>query len=84
MKGAIIYLLAITAAEAVTVFVQPVWGIVCHAIVLAAVVVHSAVVDRYFYGHLVLSLALNTSMPPKTAARMPVLHLIQALCRERV
>ena len=58
MKEAIIYLLAITAAQAVTVFVQPVWGIVCHAIVLAAVVVHSAVVDKYFYGHLVLSLAL--------------------------
>ena len=32
MKEAIIYLLAIVAAEAVTVFVQPVWGIVCHAI----------------------------------------------------
>jgi len=58
MKEAIIYLLAIVAAEAVTVFVQPVWGIACHAIVLVAVVVHSAVVDRYFYGQLVLSLAL--------------------------
>jgi len=58
MKEAIIYLLAITTAEIVTVFVQPLWGIVCHAIVLAAVIVHSAVVDRYFYGHLVLSLAL--------------------------
>jgi len=42
MKEAIIYLLAIDAAEAVTVFVQPVWGIVCHAIVLVALVMHSA------------------------------------------
>lgn len=58
MKEAIIYLLAIATAETVTVFVQPVWGIVCHALVLATVIVHSAVVDRYFYGQLVLSLAL--------------------------
>jgi len=50
--------LAITAAEAVTVFVQPVWGIVCHTIVLVAVIVHSAVLDRHFYGWLILSLAL--------------------------
>ena len=58
MKEAIIYLLAITAAEAVTVFVQPVWGIVCHAIVLVAVVVHSALASNYHYRNLVLSLAL--------------------------
>ncbi len=58
MKEAIIYLLAITAAEAVTVLVQPVWGIVCHAIVLVAVVVHSALPSDYRYRHLVLSLAL--------------------------
>jgi len=58
MKEAIIYLLAITAAEAVTVFVQPVWGIVSHAIVLVAVVMHSALPSDYRYRHLVLSLAL--------------------------
>ena len=58
MKEAIIYLLAITASEIVTVFVQPVWGIVCHAIVLVAVVVHSALASDYRYRHLVLSLAL--------------------------
>ena len=58
MKEAIIYLLAITIAEAVTVFVQPVWGIVCHAIVLVAVVMHSALASDYRYRHLVLSLAL--------------------------
>jgi len=58
MKEAIIYLLAITAAEAVTVFVQPVWGVVCHAIVLVAVVIHSALASDYRYRHLVLSLAL--------------------------
>jgi len=58
MKEAIIYLLAITAAEAVTVFVQPVWGIACHAIVLVAVVMHSALASDSRYRHLVLSLAL--------------------------
>ena len=58
MKEAIIYLLAIAAAETVTVFVQPVWGIVCHAIVLVALVVHSALASDYRYRHLVLSLAL--------------------------
>ena len=58
MKEAIIYLLAIAAAEIVTVFVQPVWGIVCHAVVLVAVVAHSALASDYRYRHLVLSLAL--------------------------
>ena len=58
MKEAIIYLLAITAAEAVTVFVQPVWGIACHAIVLVAVIMHSALAGDYRYRHLLLSLAL--------------------------
>ncbi len=58
MKEAIIYLLAIATAETVTVFVQPVWGIVCHAIVLVAIVVHSALASDSRYQHLVLSLAL--------------------------
>ncbi len=58
MKEAIIYLLAITAAEVVTVFVQPVWGIVCHAIVLVAVVAHSALASDRRYQNLILSLAL--------------------------
>ena len=58
MKEAIIYLLAVTAAEVITVFVQPVWGIVCHAVVLVVVVTHSALASNYCYRHLVLSLAL--------------------------
>ncbi len=58
MKEAIIYLLTIIAAEAVTVFVQPVWGIVCHAIILVAVIVHSALASDSRYRQLVLSLAL--------------------------
>ena len=53
MIEAIIYLLAIALAEVITVFYMPLWGIVCHAIVLVAVIVHSAAVNRYFYGRLV-------------------------------
>ena len=55
MKEAIIYLLAITAAEVVTVFVQPVWGIVCNAIVLVAVVVHSASTGDRRYQNLIVT-----------------------------
>jgi len=55
---ATVYLLAIVAAEVVTVFVQPAWGIVCHAIVLVAVIVHSALASDSRCRHLVLSLAL--------------------------
>ena len=58
MKEAIIYLLAITAAEAVTVFVQPVWGIVCHIVILVSVLLHSAIASESRLQQLVLSLAL--------------------------
>jgi len=58
MKATIIYLLVITAAELVTVLVQPVWGVVCHAVVLASVVVHAALASDYSYRDFVLSLAL--------------------------
>ena len=58
MKVAIIYLLAIAAAEVVTVFVQPLWGIVGHIVILILVIVHSAVGARYSHQPLLLSLAL--------------------------
>ncbi len=78
MKEAIIYLLAITAAEAVTVFVQPVWGIVCHAIVLVAVVTHSALAGDYRYRHLVLSLAL-VPLVRIISLGMPLVNIPQIL-----
>lgn len=56
--GAVIYLLAITAAEAVTVFLAPLWGIISHIIVLIALILHSASVSEHRYQQLVLSLAL--------------------------
>ena len=58
MIEAIIYLLAIAIAEAVTVAVQPIWGIVAHIAILILVIVHSAVATRYPHRPLLLSLAL--------------------------
>jgi membrane protease YdiL (CAAX protease family) len=58
MVRAIVYLLAITAAEVVTVVSQPVWGIACHFVILLAVVIDSALIDKYYYGRLTLSLSL--------------------------
>ncbi len=77
-KEAIIYLLAITAAEAVTVLVQPAWGIVCHAIVLVAVVVHSALVRDDRRQHLILSLAL-APLVRIISLGMPLVNIPQAL-----
>jgi len=60
MIVAIIYLLAITLAEVVTIFYIPVWGIVCHLLILVALLLHSALgfAGKYHYRRLVLSLAL--------------------------
>ena len=77
-KEAIIYLLAITASETVTVLVQPAWGIVCHAIVLAAVVVHSALVGDDSRRHLVLSLAL-VPLVRIISLGMPLVNIPQIL-----
>jgi len=58
MIEAIIYLLAIAMAELVTVYGHPLWGIACHAVILVALIVHSAVPTRYPHRPLLLSLAL--------------------------
>lgn len=58
MVRAIVYLLAIIAAEVVTVVSQPILGIACHFVILLAVIVDSALLDRYYYGRLTLSLSL--------------------------
>ena len=58
MKEAIIYLLAITIAEVITVTIEPVWGITCHIIVLLTVVLHSALASGRTRQQLLLSLAL--------------------------
>ena len=58
MKEALVYLLAITIAEIITVLIEPVWGIVSHIIVLTAVILRSALASRQNQQHLLLSLAL--------------------------
>ena len=58
MIEAIIYLVAVAIAEVVTVYVQPIWGIVAHIVILIVVIVHAAVDTRYPHRPLLLSLAL--------------------------
>ena len=58
MKEAIVYLLAITIAEVVSVYVVPVWGIVCHIIILVTVILRSALTSGQTHQQLLLSLAL--------------------------
>ncbi|MDD4876848.1 MAG: CPBP family intramembrane metalloprotease, partial [Dehalococcoidales bacterium] len=58
MIAAIIYLLAIVSAETITAVFQPELGMICHAIVLVAVVTHSALTSDTSYQGLFLSLAL--------------------------
>ena len=58
MVRAIVYLLAIIAAEVFTVVSQPVLGIACHFVILLAVVIDSALIGKYYHGRLILSLSL--------------------------
>ncbi len=58
MARAIVYLLAIIAAEVVTVVYQPILGIACYVAILLAAVIDSALIDKYYYGRLTLSLSL--------------------------
>ncbi len=61
MRDALIYLLAITVAEVVTVTtitIQPVWGIASHIVILVATLLHPAIASEYRYRRLILSLAL--------------------------
>ena len=54
----VIYLLAISGAETVTVFFAPLWGIISHIIILVALILHAALASEYPYRQLVLALAL--------------------------
>ena len=58
MKEALIYFLAITISEVITVTIAPLWGIVCHIIVLVALILHSVLVGRQTLQRLLISLAL--------------------------
>ena len=58
MKAALAYLLAITIAEVITITNEPVWGVVCHIIILAAIILHSALSRKQTQQQLLLSLML--------------------------
>ena len=66
MIRAITYLLAITAAEVIVVVLEPETGIVtasiigiaCHTGILLATIIDAALINKYLYGRLVLSLSL--------------------------
>jgi membrane protease YdiL (CAAX protease family) len=58
MMLAIGYLAAIALAETVTVFVQPLWGVVLHIVTLVVLVAHSALAARSPHQKLLISLAL--------------------------
>ncbi len=58
MMYALAYLLAVAGAEYLTVFVNPVWGVVSHVAVLAALIVHSSLARSQTQQRVLLSLAL--------------------------
>ncbi len=58
MKEAIIYLLAITIAEVITVTVGPVLGIACHIMILFALILRASLTSVQARQQLLLSLAL--------------------------
>ncbi len=58
MKEAIIYLLAVTAAEVITVTVKPMWGIVFHILILVTLVLHAALIGKDTLQKFLLSVAL--------------------------
>jgi membrane protease YdiL (CAAX protease family) len=58
MISALGYLLALTGAESLTIFVNPVWGVLTHVAILAGLIVHSSVARNQIQQRFLLSLAL--------------------------
>jgi len=58
MLEAILYLLAITTAEVLTVTIQPLWGIAGHTVILAALILHASLRAPEYRRAFLLSLAL--------------------------
>lgn len=66
MVRALLYLLAITLAEAIVILLEPVTGlvnssiigIIIHTVILFVVIIDAATSNRYYYERLVLSLAI--------------------------
>ncbi len=84
---ALVYLLAITLAELVTVITQTLvlWGIISYAVILAALILHSALAKDSTYRQFLLSLALvplvrilSLSLPLANIPRLwwePIIYL---------
>jgi membrane protease YdiL (CAAX protease family) len=82
MIEAVIYLVAIAGAEAVTAFSVPPWGMLCHIAILTAIIVRSALVNLYSHQRLMLPLALVPLMRvislPMGAVNVPEMWLYLA------
>jgi membrane protease YdiL (CAAX protease family) len=86
VKEAVAYLLVVTAAEVVTMFFHPLWGIIGHATIMATAIVRSARASDSFEQRLILSLALVplirvidlslslSLIPIPTIGRFPIIY----------
>jgi len=86
VREAVAYLLIVTAAEVVTMFFHPLWGVIGHAAIMATAIVRSARTDDSSHRQLVLSLALVplirvidlslsiSLIPIPTIGRFPIIY----------
>ncbi len=86
MREAVAYLLVIVAAEVVTMFFHPLWGVIGHAAIMATAIARSARAGDIFQQRLILSLALVplirvidlslslTLVPIPTIGRFPIIY----------
>jgi membrane protease YdiL (CAAX protease family) len=86
VREAVAYLLIVTAAEVVTMFFHPLWGVIGHAAIMATAIVRSARTDDSSQRQLVLSLALVplirvidlslsiSLIPIPTIGRFPIIY----------
>jgi len=58
MKRAILYLLAITVAEIITYFLQPMVGVALYIIILIITFYDAAIINKYFHERFILSISL--------------------------
>ncbi len=58
MVEALVYLVAVALAEAVTVGAHPLWGVACHIATLVVLIIHQAIAADYLHRRLLLSLTM--------------------------
>jgi membrane protease YdiL (CAAX protease family) len=86
VREAVAYLLVVVAAEVVTMFFHPLWGIIGHAAIMATAIARSARASDIFQQRLILSLALVplirvidlslslSLIPIPTIGRFPIIY----------